>query len=121
MVFIGIGKRFSLKNEEQYDTIGAFWDDLASKYGLENLKGLGYDWQDGTMAYAIGLKDGIIAGANVQLPLPDNGWESVVGDTDRLKDLYDDIYAVSPLQYEIETFFDDGTCHIEFIRQTIDN
>ena len=41
MVFIGIGKRFSLKNEEQYDTIGAFWDDLASKYGLENLKGLG--------------------------------------------------------------------------------
>ena len=28
MIFKGITKSFSLKNEDQYNTIGAFWDGL---------------------------------------------------------------------------------------------
>lgn len=41
MKFIGIRKVFSTKNEEQYSTIGAFWDEMSAIYGRENLMGLG--------------------------------------------------------------------------------
>ena len=37
MKFIGITRDFSLINENQYATIGAFWDELSELYGLENL------------------------------------------------------------------------------------
>ena len=60
MVFIGITKVFSLKDENQYETIGNFWDETAKLYGMENLQGLGYKWKDGKIFYAIGLKNGII-------------------------------------------------------------
>ena len=40
MIFKGISKNFSLKNEEQYQTIGAFWDEMAEKYGLEHSTGV---------------------------------------------------------------------------------
>ena len=42
MLFKGIGRTFSTENDQQYETIGAFWDELAAKYGRENLQGLGY-------------------------------------------------------------------------------
>ena len=42
MIFKGIGKTFSIVDRQQYQTIGAFWDELSAQYGLENLQGLGY-------------------------------------------------------------------------------
>ena len=116
MIFRGITKSFCLIGEKQYETIGAFWDEMAKKYGLENLRGLGYLWHKGVIHYAIGLKCGDIDGHNFELTLPDEGWTEAVGRTDDLKELYDSIYRSGALKYEIEYFFDDGHCEIKYIR-----
>ena len=106
-----------MKYQEQYNTIGAFWDEMTEKYGLENLQGLGYKWQDGQIWYAIGLKNGEIDGCNLRIQLPENGWESVGGKTDKLPQIYDEIYRDGALQFEIETFYENGDCHIEYFRK----
>ena len=116
MKFIGILKEFSLSNEDQYNTIGAFWDELTLLYGLESLQGLGYKWENGFIYYAIGLKNGVIDSSNFVAELPDDGWSIVTGKTDELKNIYDEIYKSGPLKYEIETFDEDGTCVIKYIR-----
>lgn len=116
MIFIGISKEFSLKNEDQYNTIGYFWDELSLLYGLENLIGLGYKWENGNIFYAIGLKSGKIKDSNIRIELPDDGWEIVYGNTDDLKNIYDEIYEEGPLKYEIETFTIDGKCTIKYFR-----
>lgn len=116
MVFNGISRDFNLSNEQQYDTIGQFWEEMALLYGLENLRGLGYGWQGNTISYAIGLKNGIIKNNNVTIPLPDDGWTTVIGQTDCLKAIYDKIYENGSIQYEIETFFEDGSCEISYYR-----
>ena len=116
MIFTGIARAFSLENEEQYNTIGAFWDEMAEAYGLENLQGLGYLWQEGKIHYAIGLKTGEIQGQNFQIQLPDTGWISVEGKTDDLPQIYHEIYLSGPLTYEIETFTLDGNCQILYYR-----
>jgi predicted transcriptional regulator YdeE len=79
MIFIGLSKEFSLKNEEQYNTIGDFWDEMSMLYGIENLQGLGYKWEDGKIFYAIGLKNGNINNSNFCMELPDDGWFIVEG------------------------------------------
>lgn len=79
MLFKGISKKFSLTNEDQYNTIGKFWDDMAVIYGLENLQGLGYLWKDNFIFYAIGLKNGVIKDYNIQLELPDDDWVEITG------------------------------------------
>jgi hypothetical protein len=56
MLFFGITKEFSLIDEDQYNTIGAFCDELYLIYGLENLQGLCYKWENNKIYYAIGLK-----------------------------------------------------------------
>ncbi len=116
MQFLGISKEFSLYGEEQYDTIGAFWDETAEKYGLENLHGLGHKWENGKIFYAIGLKNGVIDGANFSLSLPECGWTTVEGKTDELKQIYNEIYKNGRLKYEIEEFFEDGSCQIRYLR-----
>lgn len=116
MVFKGIARVFGLTNEQQYDTIGRFWDEMAALYGLENIMGLGYEWTEDEISYAIGLKKGDIPGYNVSIVLPDNGWVRVKGETDRLKELYDEIYKYGKLRYETETFFENGTCEISYYR-----
>ena len=117
MIFKGISKTFSLVNEDQYNTIGAFWDEMEQLYGLENLKGLGYRWNRNTIEYAIGLKVGEIKGSDFCMRLPDVGWMCAIGKTDRLKELYDEIYRGGPLTYEIETFYADGHCEILYYRE----
>lgn len=117
MVFKGIARVFDLTGEQQYETIGGFWDEMALRYGLENLQGLGYGWKDNTILYAIGLKEGVVEGANVAVSLPDDGWNRAEGRTDSLKELYDGIYQDGSLRYEIETFFEDGTCEIRYYRE----
>ena len=116
MRFEGISREFSLVGEGQYDTIGAFWDELSAIYGLENLRGLGYRWDGDTIFYAIGLKDGCIDGCNFSIDLPDSDWVTVCGRTDDLKQMYDEIYKSGALKYEIETFFNDGSCEIKYCR-----
>lgn len=116
MIFTGISKVFSLKNEEQYDTIGAFWDEMASIYGLESLLGLGYKWENGEIYYAIGLKHGKIEGANLRVELPDEGWKTVVGMTDNLPEIYNEIYKDGALKTELEAFSADGRCEIRYLR-----
>ena len=116
MVFRGISKVFSLANEQQYDTIGRFWDEMAEKYGLENLKGLGYKWQGDDFCYAIGLKSGVIENSDFSIELPDDGWVTVRGRTDCLKEMYDAIYQDGRLRYEVEMFYENGSCEISFYR-----
>ena len=116
MIFIGISKNFSLTNEEQYNSIGEFWDEMSLLYGLENLQGLGYMWKNNKISYAIGLKNGIIDNYNLKIDLPDDGWTIVNGKTDDLKSIYDEIYINGPLKYEIEEFTLDGNCKILYLR-----
>ena len=116
MLFEGIGRVFSTENEEQYRTIGAFWDELSAKYGLENLRGLGCNWTERTIEYVIGLKEGVIEGADRAVELPDVGWTEVRGRTERLGEIYDEIDRDGPLKYEIEMFTDDGGCVILYGR-----
>ncbi len=116
MVFTGIGKVFSTENDGQYETIGRFWDELAARYGVGNLRGLGYGWTENTIEYVIGLKDGVIPGADRSVELPDDGWISVHGKTDDLGRIYEAIYRDGPLLYEIETFAADGSCAVLYRR-----
>ena len=116
MVFTGISKVFSLADEQQYETIGRFWDEMALQYGLENLQGLGYNWENNTISYAIGLKNAPIPDFNLHMELPDCGWVCVMGRTDDLKQIYDEIYKDGPLQFEIEIFDEAGNCRIQYYR-----
>ena len=116
MIFCGMAKDFSLTNEQQYDTIGQFWEEMAKLYGLENLHGLGYHWENNKISYAIGLKQGCINGCNLRMELPDHGWATAKGKTDNLKQIYDEIYKDGILQYEIETFDENGNCEIRYFR-----
>ena len=116
MVFNGISRIFKLTNQQQFDTIGRFWDEMAALHGLENLMGLGYFWTEDEISYAIGLKHGDIPSFNVSIVLPDCGWMTVREKTDCLQELYDEIYKAGNLQYEIETFNNDGTCEIRYWR-----
>ena len=97
-------------------TIGAFWDEMEALYGLENLQGLGYKWEKGVIFYAIGLKNGDIKGCNFCMDLPDENWTIIHGKTEKLKEIYDEIYQLGPLKYEIETFDENGECQIKYCR-----
>ena len=116
MEFKGISKVFSTIGNDQYNTIGEFWDELSEKYGMENLRGLGLNWTDNSIEYVIGLKSGIIDNANFNINLPEDGWTVVKGNTDDLSKIYEDIYQNGPLKYEIETFYNNGTCEIWYCR-----
>ena len=96
MLFKGIGRSFSTENDQQYETIGVFWDELAAKYGRENLQGLGYGWKERSIEYIIGLIYGEIDGAKI----------------------YEKIYREGRLEYEIERFTDSGDCEIMYCRST---
>ena len=117
MTFKGISRVFSLKNEDQYNTIGAFWDEVAEVYGLENLRGLGYKWQNGEIHYAIGLNAGDIVGFDFEIELPDSNWQTVLGQTDNLRQIYEEIYKYGALTYEIEEFYNNRECIIKYYRK----
>ena len=116
MIFKGISRKFSLLNEDQYNTIGNFWDEMALLYGLENLQGLGYQWKENQLFYAIGLKVGDINNFNVCIELPDENWTIVTGETEKLREIYREIYQSGPLKYEIEIFYENGKCQIKYYR-----
>ena len=116
MFFKGIGRTFSTENDQQYETIGAFWDELAAKHGRANLQGLGYGWTKRSIEYVIGLIDGEIDGADRTVELPDMGWVMVRGKTAELGEIYEKIYQEGRLKYEIEHFTDNGDCEITYCR-----
>lgn len=115
MKFIGIRRVFSTKNEQQYQTIGLFWDEMSKLYGRDNLMGLGCNWGSDSIEYIIALKNGEIAEANFEIDLPDE-WTEVCGRTEELSLLYAKIYEDGPLLYEIEEFNDSGECRIRYCR-----
>jgi len=115
MKFIGIRRVFSTENEEQYMTIGAFWDELSKVYGRENLMGLGCNWTSNSIEYVLALKNGIIADANYEIDLPDE-WITISGKTEELNMIYDKVYKDGALLYEIEEFDDKGNCIIRYCR-----
>ena len=53
---------------------------------------------------------------HLQIEQPDHGWVMVKGKTDNLKQIYDKIYKDGILQYEIETFDENGNCEIRYYR-----
>ena len=126
MTFRGYCKTFSTRNGAQYDHIGRFWDFLAAQCGRESLRGLGFNWTEDTLEYAIGLKS---AGCDIreltpfedsvfiEVELPDNGWEHFSGESEHLSELYGVIYSAGALRYETEEFNDDGTCRVSIIRE----
>ena len=121
MKFIGLSRVFSTENDAQYEAIGQFWADMSAKYGIENLRGLGFNWGVNSIEYVIGLKYNTVPAAEPDaelktLDLPDTGWLGYDGTTDRLAELYDIIYRDGVLDYEIETFAPDGSCHVEIFR-----
>lgn len=123
MHFYGLSKVFPTKDDGQYEAIGEFWDFMAARYGRENLLGLGYNWTDSTITYAIGLRHGKLnpeisyPGAAFQdIALPDCSWERRAGKTEQLSQLYEQIYSDGALRFEIEAFREDGSCEVHFIR-----
>lgn len=116
MIFKGLSRTFCTENERQYETIGAFWNELSQRYGIDNLRGLGFNWTDNTIEYIIGLKDGDIAadtaGVLKEIQLPDDSWQVYCGKTEQLSEMYDEIYQKGALTYEIEEFDDEGNCRI---------
>ncbi len=123
MIFKGFSRVFSTANNEQYDTIGAFWDEMSARFGMENLQGLGFNWTSDTIEYAIGLKTGEAGNALVipcaeykEIALPDDGWTKKRGRAEMLSELYDEVYLDGPLKYEIEVFYKNGDCEILFCR-----
>ena len=119
MEFKGISRTFSTVGEKQYETIGAFWDEMSGIYGRENLRGLGYNWTETSIEYVIGLIDGNMEGSNINVILPDDEWECVNGRTEELGEIYTKIYKDGALKYEIEMFDDVGNCKIWFYRESI--
>jgi len=89
---------------------------MSEKYGRENLRGLGFAWEKDSIGYVIGLKNGSLGDGSFDIELPDAGWTTVTGKTVELGLMYKEIYKQGNLKYEIETFNNDGTCQVDFIR-----
>ncbi len=128
MRFCGISRTFSTENEIQYENIGQYWDDFASLYGREAIKGLGFNWAEHSIEYVLGTIDHALPFDMEKLrekypdcvykevELPDSGWKAYAGQTEDLSDMYGEIYQEGPLKYEIESFFEDGSCSLEIYR-----
>lgn len=122
MIFRGVGRRFSTADDSQYEAIGAFWDRMAVQFGRENLCGLGWNWRGDSLEYAIGMIDCPFA-CNMpgmqayEIGLPEDGWQRWRGETERLDELYAEIYRNGSLTYEIERFREDGSCTVDVYRE----
>ena len=105
MIFTGITRTFSLENEQQYETIGAFWSEMEQRNDCSCLRGLGYNWTENTTEYVIGLTEGAAEGSDCTVILPDDGWIEVRGRTADLGEIYDRIYKDGALTFEIESYY----------------
>ena len=127
MTFRGIKIRFDCANNQQYKTIGEFWNFMNGLYPNEILKGVGCNWYDDGLDYIIGdftpynydmrvIKGHYNNAEYVEINLPDKGWQVYHCKLDALSNLYEEIYKDGALQYEIEEIKADGNCVISIIR-----
>ena len=120
MIFKGYSRVFSTVDNDQYNSIGNFWDEMILKYDIEDFRGLGFNWNDTTIEYVIGLKNNEkFDGFDYEwkeIELPNENWEKIKGKTNELSKIYTEIYKISSLKYEIEMFYKDETCEIIYIR-----
>jgi len=127
MIFKGVRIRFDCRNNEQYSKIGEFWTYMRTEYPDYSLKGVGYNWNNDSFDYCIGdfstldfdmdkVKECYPNPDYVEITLPDNEWQVYYGRTEKLSDLYDEIYKNGALDYEIEEFFTNGDCKISICR-----
>lgn len=128
MVFKGYSLRFSTLGGRQYEDIGRYWDFFAGLCGRENLLGLGLNWEENSLEYVMGVREGCplpepaqVAGAYPdarlrEVLLPEEGWLEYTGRTEALGALYEAIYRDGPLEYEIEAFGEDGSCRLRVRR-----
>lgn len=129
MIFNGISCNFSTVNQQQYKSIGEYWDLLSDIYGRENIKGLGYNWSVDSIEYVIGLINQELSfdlseiqkrypnAVYKEIVLPEQGWRCYRGKTENLGQMYEQIYNDGILTYEIESFTDEGTCEILICRE----
>jgi len=125
MKFTGYGRSFSTVNNQQFDEIGKFWDEMSEIYGRNNLIGLCCHFTKISLMYYIGLKDNSKMQNHtnydfISCSLPDDNWNSYFGYTDIIDSLYKNLICkdnVNPIVYELEELFDDGTCVIKVHRK----
>jgi GrpB-like predicted nucleotidyltransferase (UPF0157 family)/nitroreductase len=128
MIFKGIEIRFICKNNEQYETIGAFWDYMKRIFPDKQLRGLGYNWSDDCLSYVIGdynqtlifntkeITQQYPSAKYMEIMLPDDGWQTYSCRIEKLGYLYEEIYKDGALDYEIEEIHANGDCKISIIR-----
>lgn len=128
MKFYGISKRFSFVGNKQYEDIVKYWDYFSLIYGIENIKGLGLNWDSESLEYIIGnidekldfdlnkIKSIYSDCIYKEVDLPDDDWKSYFGKTNDLANMYDEIYKDGSLVYEIEVFKENGDCEIIIYR-----
>ena len=127
MNFNGIKIRFDCKKNEQYKTIGDFWDFMHTEYPNHSFKGVGCNWLNDSFDYIIGdfatldfgmdnIKNRYPTADYVEITLPEKGWQIYHGKFEKLSELYDEIYKSGVLDYEIEEFFPNGDCKISICR-----
>ena len=128
MIFNGIKIRFDCKNNQQYKTIGNFWEYMRSSYPNYILKGVGCNWHDDCMDYIIGdfspsnhydmdvITKKYPTAEYIEINLPDEGWRVYHCRLSELSKLYEEIYTDGVLKYEIEEMKLDGNCVISIIR-----
>lgn len=133
MNFKGLSVIFSTKNNNQFEHIGKFWEEMSLIFGRENLRGLGFNWTDSTIEYVIGLKNNsIINLKNIEqitksfpnakqknVQITNQGWKTYKDKTKNLANLYKKIYKEGSLTYEIECFDSQGNCEIQITRQKL--
>jgi predicted transcriptional regulator YdeE len=129
MTFKGIQIRFDCAGNQQYEAIGGFWDCMTGLYPGCALKGVGYNWSNDCLDYAIGgfgdethydetaLRERFPNAKYMEIQLPDSGWQVFHCELDRLSDLYNEIYKDGALLYEIEEIQPNGHCVISIIRE----
>lgn len=130
MVFKGYQMTFSTEGNKQYETIGNLWDKFASVYGIENIRGLGFNWSSTTIDYCFGFVEDLSVEEYVErlevvntfaekpfrfntIELPDENWVNFKGETEKLDVLYDRVYKDGQLDFEIERFDSNGKADID--------
>lgn len=129
MKFKGIKVTFSIENGRQYKDIAKFWEIMEKHFDVNRLSGLGFNWTDTTMDYAIGFRDNSMTRAEldkvkpyfsgaeyiIQL-LPNKNWRKYKGHVSKIKEKYTKIWNAGAVKFEIETFDDEGNMKILIYR-----